>query len=482
MTNRQILNRENAGKTSISPERIVQFGAGNFLRAFTDWSIQELNEKADFDSSVVVVKVTPGTYASLDAQDGLFHVHLEGIENGEFVSRTQLISCISRTVYPYQDYASYRALARQEDIRFLISNTTEAGISYNEDDALDDAPPASFPAKLTQFLYERYQHFEGAADKGCIIIPTELVVDNGTQLKEMVLRYAEQWQLETAFSSWINEHNLFCNTLVDRIVPGYPEADSEKIQANIGFEDKQLVMGEPYYSWIIEAPDSLHSDLPVAGVLDGIKIVEDVEPYRLTKVRILNGIHSSMVSLGYLCGFRVVNEVMANEALTQLLLDEAYKEIIPSMELAEDELNAFAKAAFDRFRNPSIHHKLLSIALNSMTKVRTRILPTILAHYDKFDTLPERAVLAMAAFLRFYKGEWQGEAIPLKDDESVIAWLDEQWKNSDSVDSLVRAILQNESLWERDLTKIAGLQDMISDYIMRMDESGLLPIIEELNG
>jgi len=482
MSDLQALNRKNAESPVVYPERIVQFGAGNFLRAFVDWTIQELNDKTDFNNSVVVVKVTPGTYDALDAQDGLFHVHLEGIENGEFISQTQLISCVSRTFYPYGDFDAYQALARQDEIRFLISNTTEAGISYNEDDSADEKPPASFPAKLTLFLYERYQHFEGASDKGCIVIPTELVVDNGTQLREMVLRYAEQWQLDSGFAEWIEAHNLFCNTLVDRIVPGYPESDSAKIQEKIGFEDQQLVMGEPYYSWIIEAPDSLTTELPVAGVLDGVKIVDDVDPYRLTKVRILNGIHSSMVSLGYMCGLRVVNEVMAHKALTQFLLDEAYKEIIPAMDLPEDELKAFAQSTFDRFRNPSIHHKLLSIALNSMTKVRTRILPTILAHYEKLGSLPPRAVLAMAAFLRFYKGEWQGELVPLKDDESTIAWLDEQWKNCDSVDALVESILQNESLWERDLTQIDGLQEMISDYITRMDESGLLPIIEELNG
>ncbi|MCA9894006.1 MAG: tagaturonate reductase [Anaerolineae bacterium] len=476
------LNRQTAQIPLEHPDRIVQFGAGNFLRAFADWAIDVMNTEADFDSGVVVVKVTPGQYEELDEQDGLYYVRLEGIENGEFVESNRLITCINRTLYPYDDFAAYLALARQPEVRFLISNTTEAGISFVESDKATDEPPSSFPAKLTLFLHARYQQFEGAADKGCIIIPTELVEDNGTQLRDMVLRYASIWGLETDFGAWITANNIFTNTLVDRIVPGYPTATADEIQRQLGFEDKLLVMGEPYHSWIIEGPQSLHDELPIAQTRTklNIKIVDDANPYRETKVRILNGLHTSMVPIGILLGLTFVREALDHPALGPMLIDEAHKEIIPSMDLDQDELTQFAADVFDRFRNPSVHHRLLTIATNSSAKERPRILSTLLAYQQKFGELPPRIVLAFAAFIRLYKGEWQGEAIALNDDASILAWFKEQWQ-SGSVADVVTAVLKNESLWQQDLTAIPGLHAMLTDYLTRMDDSGLQPIIEQIN-
>lgn len=475
------LNRQTAQVPLEHPDRIVQFGAGNFLRAFTDWAIDVLNAEADFDSGVVVVKVTPGHYDDLDAQDGLYHVRLEGIQEGEFIQSNRLITCINRTVYPYDDFAAYLALARQPEVRFLISNTTEAGISYVESDKATDTPPSSFPAKLTLFLSERYQHFEGAADKGCIIIPTELVEDNGSQLRDMILRYAQQWGLDAGFATWVSDHSIFCNTLVDRIVPGYPTADADEIQRQLGFEDRLLVMGEPYHSWIIEGPQSLHEALPIARTKLGIKIVDDAAPYRETKVRILNGLHTSMVPIGILLGLTFVREAIDHPVLGPMLVDEAHKEIIPSMDLDKDELTQFAADVFDRFRNPSVHHRLLTIATNSSAKERPRILSTLLAYHDKFGELPPRIVLAFAAFIRLYKGEWQGEDIALSDDASILAWFKEQWAGG-SVADVVTAVLKNESLWQQDLTAIPGLHAMLTDYLTRMDAGGMQPIIEQING
>jgi tagaturonate reductase len=482
MSNLPRLNRQNIELRQVYPERIVQFGAGNFLRGFVDWIVETLNEKTDFGNSIVVVKVTPhGTYEDLDIQDGLFHVLLQGVQNGEYMSTTKLITCISRTIYPYQDYAAYLALARQPEIRFLISNTTEAGIAYNENDQSRDKPPSSFPAKLTLFLYERYQYFQGVADKGCIIIPTELLENNGSQLRQMILRYAAQWELESDFSVWIEAYNIFCNTLVDRIVTGFPSEQIEQLQEELRFVDKLLVAGEPYHSWIIEAPDSLKQEFPVHKTALNVKIVADANPYRETKVRILNGLHTSMVPIGYLLGLESVRECMEHKALAKFLMDELYQEIIPSLDLPEDESRQFAEDVFDRFRNPSIHHRLLSIAVNSSTKVRTRILPSILAYQQKHQTIPKRLVLAMAAFIRFYKGEWKGDKIPLSDNVEVIDWFQEQWQISDSVESLVRSALENEMLWNSDLTQVDGLQKHLSDYLKHIDEMGILAIIEELN-
>lgn len=481
MTNLKLLNRQTVNQPIIYPERIVQFGAGNFLRGFADWIIDQLNAQAAFNSSVVVVKVTPqGKYDALDAQDGLFHVHVEGIQNGAPVNQTHLITCVNRTVYPHDDYAGYQALARQPDIRFLISNTTESGIQFNADDKSTDQPPTSFPAKLALFLHERYQHFAGAADKGCIIIPTELIEDNATKLRGMILRYAEQWGLEAGFSQWVTEHNLFCNTLVDRIVPGFPAARKPQFLAELGYDDAMLLMCEPYHLWVIEAPQRLKDELPVDRTNLNIKIVESATPYRLTKVRILNGLHTSMLLIGSLLGLETVRECIEHPVLGAFLQAEAYKEIIPATDVPADELKQFTADVFDRFRNPAIEHKLSSIALNCTSKVKVRLIPTIQDFVNARGELPQRVVLALAAFIQFYKGEWQGRQLPVNDDPQVVAWFREQWQTAPSLDLLVNSVLRNQQLWERDLTEIVGLQVQVTTYLTAISEVGVLPILESL--
>lgn len=481
MTTLQPLNRQTAGKPVIYPERIVQFGAGNFLRGFADWIIEQLNAQASFASSVVVVKVTPqGKYDALDAQDGLFHVHVEGIQYGVPVNQTHLITCVNRCVYPYENYGTYQALARQPDIRFLISNTTESGIQFNADDQVGDQPPASFPAKLALFLYERYQHFAGAADKGCIIIPTELIEDNATKLREMILRYAEQWQLEAGFSEWVSEHNLFCNTLVDRIVPGFPAARKSLFLDELGYDDQMILMCEPYHLWVIEAPQSLKDEIPVDKTNLNIKIVDSATPYRLTKVRILNGLHTSMLLIGSLLGLETVRACIEHPVLGAFLRTEAYQEIIPATDVPQAELEQFTADVFDRFRNPSIEHKLSSIALNCTAKIKVRLIPTIQDYVNGRQALPQRVVLALAAFIQFYKGEWQGRTLPLSDDPQVTAWFREQWQSAPSNVMLVNAVLGNQALWERDLTLIPGLQTQVAHYLTQIADVGILPILETL--
>ncbi len=481
MTNLKPLNRQTANQPIIYPERIVQFGAGNFLRGFADWIIEQLNAQAAFNNSVVVVKVTPqGKYDALDVQDGLFHVHVEGIQNGAPVNQTHLITCVNRTVYPHDDYASYQALARQPDIRFLISNTTESGIQFNPDDKATDQPPASFPAKLALFLYERYQHFAGAADKGCIIIPTELIEDNATKLREMILRYAEQWDLEAGFSQWVSDHNLFCNTLVDRIVPGFPSARKPAFLDELGYNDEMLVMCEPYHLWVIEAPQSLKNELPIDQTNLNIKIVASATPYRLTKVRILNGLHTSMLLIGSLLGLQTVRECIEHPLLGAFLQAEAYDEIIPATDVPADELKQFTADVFDRFRNPAIEHRLSSIALNCTSKVKVRLIPTIQDTVNTRGEVPQRVALALAAFIQFYKGEWQGRPLPVSDDPQVMAWFREQWQNAASIDLLVITVLRNQQLWEQDLTLIPGLQAQVTRDLTQIAEVGVVPILEAL--
>ncbi len=478
----QLLNRDLAPEFRRYPERIVQFGGGNFLRGFVDWAVDLLNEEAGFESGIALVKATPGRYEALDAQDGLFTTYLHGIEDGQFVERTRLISAVNRTVYPYDDFDAYLELARQPELRFVFSNTTESGILHSDADRLEDAPPATFPAKLTRFLYERYRHFEGAADKGCIIIPTELIDDNATRLCQIILQYAGQWRLAPAFAVWITQHNRFYNTLVDRIIPGYPAAEAERLTAQLGYEDRLLVAGELYHSWIIEAPASLLDEFPVDKTRTplNIKIVPDAAPYRTIKVRLLNGAHTSMVPLGIMLGLESVRQSLEHEALGPFLRDLIKQEVIPSVtEVPRAELDDFAGAVFQRFLNPRIHHRLLTIALNSAAKVRERLVPSLLGYHAVYGQLPPRLVISLAAFIRLYQGQWQGERIPLNDDPAILDWFRAQWRQAESAEALAFAVLSNSPLWGRDLSQMPHLVERVAARLRAIEAGQLEDLLRQ---
>ena len=481
-----LLSRRLLRQPKTRPDRIVQFGGGNFLRGFVDWMVEILNGETDFNSGVVLVKATPGRYDALDRQDRLFTTWLRGLRGGELIEQSRLITAVSRTVYPYQDFDSYLEIAKQAEIRFVFSNTTEAGIVYAADDAQSDRPPASFPAKLTVFLHERYQHFGGAADKGCIIIPTELIVDNADQLRRIILRYADLWRLAPGFAAWVNQHNLFCNTLVDRIVSGYPQADAERIFARLGYEDRLLTAGEIYHSWIIEAEPTLLDEFPIDKTMTplNVKIVADAAPYRTIKVRILNGAHTAMAPLGCLLGIESVRQALEHEALGGFIQDLIFQEIIPSVaDISQAELESFARDVFDRFRNPHIHHRLLTIALNSSSKVKERLLPSLLAYLDSQGELPPRLLIALAGFIRFYKGEWGGETIPLNDDAPVLTWFRRQWAQVDagllSIDGLARSVLGNAQLWGMDLSRTPGLAARLGADLQAIEDGELLTLLRQ---
>ena len=438
------------------PERIVQFGGGNFLRGFVDWVVDILNDETDFAAGIALVKARPGRYEDLDAQDCLFTTWLHGVQDGELVERKRLIGAVQRAVYPYDDFAGYLALARQPEIRFVFSNTTESGIVFSADDAFTDEPPATFPAKLTRFLHERYAHFGGAPDKGFIIIPTELIVDNASRLREIMLQYAELWGLEAGFCDWLQGHNLFCNTLVDRIVSGYPEADAARLFDKLGYEDRLLTAGELYHSWIIEAPPSLLDEFPAHRTHTplNIKIVPDAAPYRTIKVRLLNGAHTSMVPLGLLLGIESVREAMEHKVLAEFIKALLDDEVIPSVRGApRAELERFADDVCDRFLNPRIHHRLETISLNSAAKVKERILPSLLGYLAIRGELPGRLVIALAGFMRLYRGD----VIALNDDADIVNWFERAWACADSNAALARAVLGEESLWGQDLTALPQL-------------------------
>lgn len=463
-------------------ERVLQFGEGNFLRAFADWMIHKMNKEANFDSSVVVVQpIENGLIDKLNEQDGLYTLYLQGIKDGEAISEYEVIQSISRGINPYSDFNNYLETSKNPDMRFVISNTTEAGIYFEETDEFYAKPQKSYPGKLTRWLYERYEAFEGAKDKGMIIIPCELIDRNGDKLKDIITRMADQWGLDEGFKNWINEANVFCNTLVDRIVPGYPRDRMETITKELGYEDQLVVEGEQFHLWVIEAPAWVEEEFPARQLGFNVLFVDDMTPYRTRKVRILNGAHTSMVPVSYLYGLRTVRETVEDDVMGQFVREAVFNEIIPTLSLSKDELESFAADVIDRFRNPYIKHYLISIALNSNSKYCTRVLPSVLKYKELNGELPNKLTFALAALIRLYKGEYNGEAISLKDDPKLINLYQELWKKEQvDYEAIVSKVLQLEDLWGQNLSKVEGMTEKVSGYLELIDQRGMEAGLKEV--
>lgn len=477
------LNTETAEiEPSSAPNRILQFGEGNFLRAFVDWMIDILNEETSFNSSVTIVQPIPnGMTDVLNKQDGLYHVILEGIKDEKPHSEKRLISTVKGGINPYENYEEYLKLGEDPDLEFIFSNTTEAGIAFDETDTSFETIPNSFPAKLAALLYNRFKHFEGDPEKAPVIIPCELIDRNGDKLKNFILEYAKLWETEKSFINWINDHCIFCNTLVDRIVPGYPSERADELKTDIGFDDNLMVVGEYFHLWVIEAPKSLQKRIPFKEAGLNVVFVDDLTPYRTRKVRILNGLHTSMVPVGYLNGNRTVKEAVEDKVVGPYLGKELFDEIIPTLDLPEEELGDFSRDILNRFRNPFIKHELSAIALNSISKYKVRVLPSLLKYYDINGELPDRLTFALAAMISFYKGQWKGLETPLNDSEEVIDFIQEAWE-SDALKDTVKKVLSNDDFWDQNLDNIPGLADKVTDYIGRMKKQGITSAIQSLNG
>lgn len=459
------LNRQNANTTSDRPIKILQFGTGNFLRGFIDWAVDILNEKTSFNGDIQIVQPhgkSPAT--ALNAQGGLYHVITRGFQNGKVVDEVRLISSVRPAINPYLEYESFLALADNPELRFMISNTTEAGIYFDPKDGHPDTVPASFPGKLTALLYRRFTIFKGEASKGLIHLPCELIEQNAQKLKATILQYAKLWSLGSAFESWINEHNVFCNTLVDRIVPGYPQEDAQEMTERIGFKDDLMVMTEPFHLWIIEGPQSLEQEFPIGQTGLDIYYADDLTPYRTRKVRILNGAHTAMVPLAYLKGLRTVREAVEDPFIGDFLTRTIHNEIIPTLDLPKEELEKFAQDVIERFKNPFIKHQLKDIALNSVSKFQVRVLPSLLGYYDRKKELPEHLVLSFAALIVFYRGRYGNEALPMRDTPEVTEFFKEVWESGNS-HSIASRVLANTTFWQQDLNSIAGLTDLLAEKI-----------------
>ncbi len=474
------LNREAAGLPLTRPVKILQFGEGNFLRAFADWIVDTMNEKSGFNGAVQIIQpIANGMGDALNQQDGLYHVVLNGIRKGQPAQETVLISCVKGVINPFVSFESFLKTAENPDLQFIISNTTEAGIVFNETDSNPDVLPNTFPGKVTTLLHRRYQHFKGSPEKGVIVMPCELIDKNGEKLKSAILEYANLWKLPADFKNWIQRHNVFCNTLVDRIVPGFPKESISEIKGRIGYDDNLVVMAEPFLLWVIEGPDSLQEKFPASKAGLEVKFVKDLTPYRTRKVRILNGAHTSLVPVAYLCGLRTVRDSVNDTAVGQYLRDVVYEEIIPTLDLPASELKQFADDVMERFQNPFIKHELISIALNSISKFKVRVLPSILQFTAIKKLPPEKLLFSMAALIRFYKGTTSNETIPLNDAPEILDFFKEAWKNL-PVEKIASRVLANTTLWDEDLTRIGGLDETVTRHLVAIESKGIAAALKDL--
>ncbi|MGI6299317.1 MAG: tagaturonate reductase [Saccharofermentanales bacterium] len=471
-------------------ERFLQFGEGNFLRGFADYFIDILNEKYDYQSKIVVVQpINTGLASVINEQDGLYTLYLRGLENGQKVEHRRIIRSISRCLNPYAEYETFLENAHNPDLRFIVSNTTEAGITFVASDRYDDKPPSSFPGKLTRFLHERFLRFGKEAGKGFVILSCELIENNGQELKKCVERYIQDWELGDGFAKWVSEENIFCSTLVDRIVTGYPHAEADKLNKQNGYVDRLLDTAEVFGLWVIEGPDSLAAELPFAEAGLPVIFTNDHSPYKKRKVRILNGAHTGMIMAAYLAGFDLVRDCLEDDIIRDYLTNCMFDEIIPTLDLPKAELHAFAKAVIDRFRNPFIDHQLLSIALNSTSKWQTRILPSLLEYHGCYGKLPQRLVFSLAAYIKFYSGQRKpngsfvgtrsmtrgektiSESYEIKDDAFVLEFFEPAQKYDNK--TLAAKVLANKNFWDEDLTCVEGLLTQVVADLNLIDKNGM---------
>ena len=471
-----------------APEKVLQFGEGNFLRAFVDYWFDLANEKADWNGKCVLVQpIAPGLSKMINEQEGLYTLYLRGSENGQKVDDKRVISSVSRCLNPYEKegFDQMMEVAASDDLEIIVSNTTEAGIAYDPACKLEDEPASSFPGKLTQVLYHRYK----AGKKGIIMLACELIDNNGKELLKCVNQYIEQWGLEDGFKKYVNEDCTFCGSLVDRIVPGRIRDPKEvaELEEKHGYADPLLDVGEVFGVWVIEGDTKLNDILPFrkAGLEDHVFVTPDMSPYKKRKVRILNGAHTGFVLGAYLAGFDIVRDCMHDATVLGYMNKMLSEEVVPILPLDQEDCKKFAAAVEDRFNNPFVNHELMSISLNSTSKWKARNMPSFLAYIDEQKKLPKCLTMSLAAYIAFYSNDIQertadglickrpaGNTYKIQDD----AWaLDFYYAHKDDTAAqLVHAVLTNTQMWDQDLTQIAGLEAAVLENLTAIRENGAL--------
>jgi len=466
------------------PEKVLQFGTGVLLRGLPDYFIDKANRNGIFNGRVVVVKSTDtGSVSDFDKQDNLYTVYSKGIENGKEVNEQVICSAISRVLSAANDWGAILEVARNPHLQVVISNTTEVGIKLVKED-VSKHPPVSYPGKLLAILYERYKAFNGSSDSGLVIIPTELIVDNGKKLESIVLELAHLNKLEHAFMDWLENSNSFCNSLVDRIVPGRPEQSvSDELDSKNGYTDNLSIMAETYSLWAIEGDGKIASVLTFSEADKGVVITPDIELFRELKLRLLNGTHTLSCAVAYLSGFKTVKEAMDDEGFIKFITQLMFSEVMPAIpyQIEYDIAAEFAGKVLDRFRNPNIRHEWLSISMQYATKIKMRVIPLLLNHYKQNNTAPERMALGFAAFIRFmrvkenpekqYTGEANGQEYKVTDSQAE--YFAKVWENSDT-ETVIQNVLKNKELWDADLNMLPGFKDAVLEQFNRINANGTL--------
>ncbi|GGE26563.1 altronate oxidoreductase [Pullulanibacillus camelliae] len=482
------LSRQRIRSEQIYPERVIQFGEGNFLRGFIDWMLQRMNNKGLFNGSVVAIQPTPSgkVLPKLEEQDYLYTVVLRGVEQGSTIDQEEIISSIHRGINPYTNWAAVLALAENPSLRYIFSNTTEAGLTYKKEVYREGIAPMSYPGKLAVLLYARYRLFSGSLDAGFHIFPCELVEENGAVLQSLVLQASHDFRFPEAFRLWVKTANVFYNTLVDRIVTGYPDESIASFQERLQYRDALLTVGEPYHLFVIEGQQNLEHELPFQEA--GLNVHwAAVKPFRDLKVRILNGLHTVMYAMGYLLGLETVKEAMEDPLLEPLIHHCLYEEILPVLPMEDEEKETYAKSVVQRFVNPFNHHRLADLGLNGLSKFKVRVLPTLLDYVEQKKKVPDVLVFALVTNLLYFRvvhregeamyGQTDKSIYRLKESEAWLEFLEATWKMYDSsqhsLAHMVATILGNEALWGQNLMQIPQLHQAVLRDLTRLIEDGI---------
>ncbi len=465
------------------PIKALQIGDGNFIRSFIDWMISAMNQKTDFNGSIATVQALPGdqTTQKINKQEGLFTLFLKGIRNGQSIEERHIIDSITKGFNPYTEWESLLKLVEEEQVSFLFSNTTEAGIVYHPEEFNPDQSPVSYPGKVTALLYHRYQTFKGDREKGWTIIPCELIDNNGEVLRHICIRKAMDWRLPTEFIDWIDSACTFCNTLVDRIVPGFPANEAEQIYKELQYRDELLAVAEPYHLFVIEGPSKLETELPLKQA--GLNVhFDSIKSYRELKVKLLNGAHTMLAPIGILSGLETVREGMQNQNLFQFIDHALHEEVAITMDpLAKNASVNYIEQLYERFTNPYLHHKLIDISLNGYSKFKSRVWPSLYAYLKEYELLPKRLIFSFASLLYFYKGVNEKVGYSITDDEQTIEMFKRFYHSNDHLKEqlvvFIKRVIEEDFLEKEE--ELNELYEAIATDFMLIDQLGMQSALEK---
>ncbi|MDR1756433.1 MAG: tagaturonate reductase [Culturomica sp.] len=463
------------------PVKILQFGEGNFLRAFVDWMVDIANEAGVLHHGVAIVQpIENGMAEQLNRQDDLYHVYLEGIREKKPIKEIRLIKCVQDALNPYTEYQKYERYFLSPELEITVSNTTEAGIRYEEGEDIFARPPKSYPGKMTALLYNRFKHFNGAPDKGLTVICCELIENNGSTLHEYVLRHAEANKLGSDFIHWVNHHCRFCDTLVDRIVTGFPRENIDEIKAGLGYDDNMVIKAEYYHLWAIGGKDykKVQEVFPLDKAGLHVLYMPSIKSFRDKKVRILNGSHTAMVPVGLQMGCETVMDAFNTPMIEQYINTMVEKEVLPMIDEDKAELEAFAAGILERFYNPFLRHLLATISLNSLSKWEARNFPTVLDNFKKAGKTAEYSLFSLAALLVLYSGKSEVDFTP-NDTPEHVAFIRSTWDNN-RIEESVRKIAENRAIWTVDLTEVKPLTGTVAKYAGDILEMGISAALSDL--